>query len=189
MPVGSHPIPSPNRKHAPRRIASTTPYSQGFRLLFRYSRRRLRSSWVGPINAALKRLKLATVTPSATSTLSSAHLFLCRCSDASSSSFTHVTVNLHPPSRTVLYQAPGSSAAVLQSPVMTDSRRFSATQSVHYLSFPPDPRFPAFSSSPDMTILDNLLSPIRTRAPDRNNLLVRTNGSILSHSVCWRVSL
>ena len=55
------------------------------------STRRLGSPWVGPINAALKRLKLATVTPGATSTLSacSASLFFCRCSGALSFSFTH----------------------------------------------------------------------------------------------------
>ena len=40
-------------------------------------------------------------------------------------------------SRTVLYQAPGSSAAVFQSPVMPNSRRSSATQAVHSFSFPP----------------------------------------------------
>ena len=33
------------------------------RLFYRCSRRRLGSPWVGPINAALKRLKLPTVTP------------------------------------------------------------------------------------------------------------------------------
>ena len=154
MPAASHSIPSPDRHHAPKRIASTTPYSQGFRFLYRHSRRRLGSPWIGPINAALKRLKLATVTSGATSTLSasSASLFLCRCSDAFSSSFTHAAIHLQPPSRTVLYQTPGLSAAVLQSPVMPNSRRSSATQSVHSFSFPPGPRFPAFSSSPDMTL-------------------------------------
>ena len=33
-------------------IVSTTPYSQGFRFLYRHSRRRLGGPWVGPINAA-----------------------------------------------------------------------------------------------------------------------------------------
>ena len=70
VPAASHPVPSPDRNHAPKRIASTAPYSQGFRLLYRHSRRRLGSPWVDPINAALKCLKLATVTPGATSTLS-----------------------------------------------------------------------------------------------------------------------
>ena len=37
-----------------------TPYSQGFSLLERHSRRRLVSPWVGLINADRKRLKLAT---------------------------------------------------------------------------------------------------------------------------------
>ena len=114
MPAASHPIPSPDRNHAPKRIASTTPYySQGVRFLYRHSRRRLGSPWVGPINAPLKRLKLATATPDATSTLSasSASLFLCRCLDAFSSSFIHAAINLQPPSRTVLYQTPGLSAA------------------------------------------------------------------------------
>ena len=74
--------------------------------LYRHSRRHLESPWVGPINAAaVKRLKLTTVTPGATSTLSasSASLFLYRCSDSYSSSFTHAAINLKPPSRTVLY--------------------------------------------------------------------------------------
>ena len=40
--------------------STTTPYSQGFRFLYRHTRRRLGSPWVGPINAAApKRLKLA----------------------------------------------------------------------------------------------------------------------------------
>ena len=64
--------PPPDRNYlafAPEGVmASTTPYSQGFRFLCRHSRRRLGSPWVGPINAALKRLKLATVTPGATVT-------------------------------------------------------------------------------------------------------------------------
>ena len=112
-------LPGSQQNYAPKRIASTTPYSKGLRHFYRHSRRRLASSWVGPINAALKRLKLATVTPGATSTLSasSVYLFLCRCSDAFSSPFTHAAINLQPPSCTVLYQAPGSSAAaVFQSP-------------------------------------------------------------------------
>ena len=190
MPAASHPVPSPDRNHAPKRIVSISPYSQGFRFLYRHSRRRLGSLWVGPINAALKRLKLATVTPGATSTLSasSASLFLCRCSDAFSSSFTHAAINLQPPSCTVLYQAAGSSAAVLQSPVMTNSQRSSATQSVHYFSSPPGPRSPAFSSSPDLTFLGSLWSPMRSSAPDHNNLLMRTVVSMLSHSVRWRAS-
>ena len=50
---------------------------------------------------------------------------------------------LQPPSHTVLCQTPGSSAAVLQSPVMPNSRRSSATQSVHYFFFPPGSRSPA----------------------------------------------
>ena len=64
------------------------------------------SPWVGPINAALKRLELATVTPDGTSTLSapSASLSLCRFSDAFSSSLTHAAINLQSPSHTVLYQ-------------------------------------------------------------------------------------
>ena len=51
----------------------------------------------------------------------------------------------------VLYQTPGSSAAVLQSPVMSNTRQSSATQSVHCLSFPPAhvfPRSPAIPTCP-----------------------------------------
>ena len=142
VPAASHPIPSSDRNHAPKRIASTTSYSQNFRFLYRHNRRRLENPWVGPINAGLKRLKLATVTPGATSTLSasSAYLFLCRCSDAFPSSFTHAAIHLQPSSRTVPYQTPRSSAAVLQPPVMPNSRRYSATQSVDFFSVPPGPR-------------------------------------------------
>ena len=188
--AASHPIPLDRNDltFAPKDIASTTPHSQDFRFLYRHSRRRWGSPWVGPINAALKRLKLATVTPGATSTLSasSASLFLCRCSDAFSSSFTHAAINLQPPPRDALSQVPGSSAAVLQSPVMPNSRRSSATQSVHYFSFSPGPRFPAFSSSPDMTLLGNLWFPMRrSGAPDHNNLLVGTVVSMISHPVLW----
>ena len=62
VPAASHPIPSPDRSHAPKRVVSTTTrYSQGFRFLYRHSRRRLGSPWVGPVHAALKRLKLATI--------------------------------------------------------------------------------------------------------------------------------
>ena len=132
-----------------------TPYSHGFRLLERHSRRRLGRSWVGPINAAQKRPKLATVTqvqpqpcPPLPLLFSFADVwthFLVP--------YTHAAINLQPPPCTVLYQTPGSSAAVHQSPVMPNSRRSYATQSVHYFSFPPGPRFPAFSSSPGMTLL------------------------------------
>ena len=54
VPAASHPITSPDRNHASKRIASTTPYSQGFRFFYRHRRPRLGSPWVGPINAALK---------------------------------------------------------------------------------------------------------------------------------------
>ena len=46
---------------APKDVTSTTTYSQGFRFSSQSIRRRLESSWVGPTNAALKHLKLATV--------------------------------------------------------------------------------------------------------------------------------
>ena len=175
----------------PPQSLNDSPYSQGFMFLYRHSRRRLESTWAGPINAALKRLKLATVTPGVTSTLiaSSASLFLCRCLEVFYFSFTHhAAINLQPP-RTVLYQTPRSSEAVLQSPVIPNSQRSSATRSVHSFSPPPGPRFPAFSSSPDMTLLGNLWSPMQSSAPAYSNLLVRTVVSMVSHSVRWRASL
>ena len=103
--------------------------------------------------------------------------------------FTHAAINLQPPSRIVLHQTPESSAAVLQYPVMTNSRRSSATQPVHSFTFLPGPRFPVFSSSPDMILLGNLWSPMQSSALDHNNLFVRTVFSMLSHSVRWRASL
>ena len=126
-----------------------------FRLLYRPSQRRLGSPWVSPINATLKRLKLATATSGATSTLSASSAYLLLCWLFSDDFFyfpTNAAMNLQPRSHTVLCQTPGSSAAVLQSPVMPNTRRSSATQSVHYFSFPPDPRFPAFSSSPRIVL-------------------------------------
>ena len=117
----------------PEGIVSRTPCSEGFRFLYRHSRCRLRSPWNGPFNAALQHLSPDTVTPGATSTFPacSPSLFLCRYSGAFLPSFTYAAINLQPPPHTVLYQTPGSSAAVLQSPVMPNSRRSSATQSVH----------------------------------------------------------
>ena len=180
----------PNQNYlafAPKGIASTSLNSQGFRLLYEHRRRRLGSPWVGLINAGLKRLKLGTVTLDAASTLSasSAFLFLCHFSDAVSSSLTHAAINLQPPSHTELYQTPGPSAGVLRSAVMPNSRRSFATQSVYPFSFPPGPRFPVFSSSPDMTLLGNLWSPMRSSAPEHNNFLVCTVVSIISHLVRW----
>ena len=144
-----------------------TPHSQGFSFLSRHSRHRLGSPWVGPINAARKRLKLATVTPGATSTLSASSpslFFCCRWLDAFSSSFTHAAINLQTPPCTALYHTPGSSAAVLQSPVTPNSRRSSAAQSVQSFSSSSGPRFSAFSTSPDMTLSGNLWSPMRSSA-------------------------
>ena len=64
-------------------------------------------------------------------------------------------------------------------------QRSSATPSVHSFPCPSGSRFPAFSSSPDTT----LLAPIRSSAPDRNNFLERTVLSMLSYSVRLRASL
>ena len=68
--AASHPKPSPDRNHAPKRKASTeNSVLSGLQIYnYRHSRRRLGSPRVGPINAALKRLELATtVTPGAAS--------------------------------------------------------------------------------------------------------------------------
>ena len=102
MPAASNPLPSPDCNHAPpKRIASTTiPYFKGFRFLYRHSRHHLGGPWVGPIHAARKRLNLTTVTPGATSTLSSssASPVLFRCLDVFSSSFIHhAAIDLQPP--------------------------------------------------------------------------------------------
>ena len=144
------------------------------------------------LNAALERLKFATVPPGATPTLStysSASLCLCQFLDAFSCSLTHAAVNLQPSSRTVLYETPGSSTAVLQSPVMSNIRRSSDMYSINYFSFSPGPRLPAFSDFPGMTLLGNLWSPLRSTATDHTNLLMRTVASILSRPVRSRASL
>ena len=83
-------------------------------------------------------------------------------------SLTHAAINLQPPSHTV--PNPGVKCRGALAP--RDTKR---PQSVHYLSFPPSPRFPTFSSSPDIALLGNLWSSImRSSAPDDNNLLART---------------
>ena len=122
MPAASHPITSPDRNHTPKRIASTTPYSQGPRFLDKHSRRRLGNPWVGPINAALKRLKLAPVTPGATSTLSasSASLFLCPV-------FGRLFLFLHPcghePTAPFMYCViPGPRVKCTSAPVPRDAK-------------------------------------------------------------------
>ena len=93
----------------------------------------------------------------------------------------NTTINLQPSSHTVLYQAPGSSAAELQFfPMMPNTQRSSATRSVHFFSFPPGPRCPAIPSSPSILLLGNLWSPMRSSVPAYNNsLLVRTVASML----------
>ena len=47
-----------------------------------------------------------------------------------------------------VHKTPVSSAAVLQSPVMSNTRRFSATHSVYYFSFYPGPRSLALTTLP-----------------------------------------
>ena len=74
------------------------------------------------------------------------------------------------------------------SPVMPNSQRSAATQSVYSFSFPPCPHIPAFSNSPDMALLGNLWSPMRSSALDHSNLLVHTIVLTLSHSIRWRVA-
>ena len=150
-------------------------------------------------------------------------LFVCRCLDAFSSSFTHAAINLQPPSRTVLYIRPQGQVQrcfsvprdakyptilchavrpffFLYPPRPTFSRVLQLSRyDPHHAEQRPRPQQPLRAhgcfrslSSPDMTMtlcLDNLWSPMRSSAPDHNNLLVRTAISMLSHSVRWMVSL
>ena len=88
--------------------STTTPYTQGFRLRYRHSRRRLGSPWGRSNERGSTTSQACYGHPRcATSTLSvsSASLFLCRFSDAFSSSLTHAVINLQPlPLHTVLYK-------------------------------------------------------------------------------------
>ena len=59
------------------------------------------------------------------------------------------------------------------SPVMPNTKRSASTQSIHSFFSPSGPRCRAFSSSPDITLLGNLWSPMQSSVPDHNNLLVR----------------
>ena len=94
------------------------------RIIYRHNGRRSGSLWVGPINAALKHLKLPMVILGVTLTLSasSASLF------SSLPVFGRLFLFRHPHGHTstapfeyhVLYQTPESSAAMLQLPAMPD---------------------------------------------------------------------
>ena len=176
---------------APKCIASTTQKCQSFRLLYRRRRRRLGSPWLGPINANLKRLKLSTVTPSVTSFLSASFTssFLCRVLDPFFSSTTHAALNLQPPLHTVLNQTAGSSAAVLQPPVMPNTRRSSDTQSALISLYPAAPVFPCSLAFPTRTSWQPVVAHAEQRHRPRMNLLVRTAASIPLRMVCWRASL
>ena len=141
MPAAGHPIPSPDRNHLPKRIASTT-------------LRTLRVSGFSNgtvmyvVDVAKGVLEFA---PGATSTssASSAFLFLCRCLDAFSSYLTHhAAINLQPPSCTVLYQTSGSSEAVLKSPVMPSSEDHLARSPSIISPSPPAHVFPRSRALP-----------------------------------------
>ena len=82
------------------------------------------------------------------------------------------------PSHTVLDQTQGSSAVVLQFPVMRNTRQSFATQSVHSFSSHGRRFFRVFQFSRHVP-LDNLWPPMRSSAPDHNT----------SNSVRWRASL
>ena len=147
-PVASHPISPPDRNYlvfAPKGIILTIPYFQGFQTPLPAQPTPLGKS-LGRSNQRDSKTSRACYDHHRCN-LNLVPLFLCHFLGALSSSLTHVALNLQPPLRTVLYQSPGSSAAVLQSPVMSNTRRSSATQCVHYFSFPLGPHFPAFFSS------------------------------------------
>ena len=124
MPAASRPIPSPDRNHAPKRVASTTHrtirgsvYSYGT-VDVAYSE----SPWVGPINAARKRQACCSH-PRCDLNLVRLFRFILSSSADDWTHFlspspTHAAINLQPPSCTALYHTPGSIAAVLQSPVV-----------------------------------------------------------------------
>ena len=116
------------QRHRP---ISTTPVSQGFEaasLLYQRSQRRFGTPWVGPINAALKRLQLATVVHP-TCNLNLVRLF---CLSFLLSIFggrffllpnpSYASINLQPASHTLLYRTPRSSAAMLRSPAMSNTQ-------------------------------------------------------------------
>ena len=136
--------------------STTTPYTQGFRLRYRHSRRRLGSPWVGPMNAALKRLKLVTVTPGAQPQPCPSLPLL------SSSAGFRTPFPLPTRSRSLCIlcctnQTSGSSAAaVLQCPVMPNSRRSSArSPSILSPSLPARvfPRSPALPKVPERPLI------------------------------------
>ena len=120
-------IPPPDRDYltfAPRGITSTVQQHRVLRFLrllpYRRSQRRFRSPCVGPMNTALKRLMLSRVTPGVIqSTLTFVRLFRL---SLPLPVFKRLFLFSHPRG------TPGSSAAVLQSLVMLNTRRSCATQ-------------------------------------------------------------
>ena len=148
MPAASHPIPSPDR-NAPERVASTTFRTLRVSVLTAQSTS-LRESLGWSNQRGSKTSQACYSHPRCNPNLVRLFRFslLLPLIGRIFSSLTHAAINLQPPSCRLLYHAPGSSAAVLQSPVTPNSRRSSATQSVHSFSFPPGPRFPRSRALP-----------------------------------------
>ena len=185
-----HPIPPPSPgsqlpylTFTPRGIASTTPYSQGSQNSLSVQPKPLRESLDRFNQRSFETSQSSYGHPGCNLNLNLVRLFrlslfLCLFLPLFghiSFSLVRAALNLQPPSHTELYQKTRSSAAVLQSPVMPNTRRSLATQSVHSFS-------PAHVVPRSLALL---WSPMRSSAPDHNNLLVRTVDSTLSHPFRW----
>ena len=163
---------------APNGIASTTPYSQGFRLVS-LGQTNQRASTTAHVFYGYPRynLKLVQLFRFDLPLPGSGSIFL----------FPHTLG--HKP--TVIFAhctVPNPRVKRGGAPVMPNTRRFSATQSVRYFFFFPGLRFPTLSISPDTTVLGTLCPPMRNSVSDHNNFLVCTVVTMLSHSVDWMAS-
>ena len=118
-----------------------------------------------------------------------ASLFSWRCLAASTSSFLHAAMNLHPLSVTVSIHTSASKAVAFQSPAMPNARMSLCAQSVHYFSFLPRPLRTASSRFPNTIRFGSRPPLIRMNAPAHKSLLVRNVVSMLSHRIISRARL
>ena len=118
-----------------------------------------------------------------------ASLFSWRSLAASTSSFLHATINLHPPSVTASTHTSASNAITFQPPAVPNARMSLCTQSVHSFSLPPRPLRTAPSSFLNMICFGNRPPLLRISALAHKSLLVRNVVSMLSHPVISRPRL
>ena len=111
-----------------------------------------------------------------------ASLFSWQCLAASTSSFHHAPMNLHPHSVVFSTHTLASNAVAFQSPAMPNARLLLCTQSIDYFSFLPRPLRTTPSRLPKTIRFGSRPPLIRTSAPAHKCLLVRNVILILSQT-------